>query len=66
MNKKLEFGKKMKEARTEQGKTQADCAIHCGVCLETYQRWEWGLSMPKNDKLENICDFLGMRSESWQ
>ncbi len=57
---KVEFGKTLKENRKEQGKTQCECAVAAGVCLEAYQKWERGLSYPRNDKLYKICDYLGV------
>ena len=60
VNRKLEFGNKLREARMSLGKTQSKCAVECGVCLEAYQKWERGLSTPREDKIHLIKSCLGV------
>lgn len=57
---KAELGKILKEKRENLNYSQTTCAIKCGVCLETYQKWERGLSFPKPDKYDRLRDCLGV------
>lgn len=63
---KIEFGNKIKESRTELGLKQIDCARHCGVSTVSFQNWERGICEPKPDKMELICDFLGIKKEDYE
>lgn len=57
---KIKFGNALKSRRSEQGKTQRECAKACDVSMESYQKWERGLCYPKKEKLKLICDFLSL------
>lgn len=63
---KIEFGNKIREARTEKDLKQIDCARHCGVSIVSFQNWERGICEPKPDKMQLICDFLGLNKEDYE
>lgn len=55
---KDKFAKLIRQMRTEMEVTQTIVAKACGVSLTAYQRWEAGLSLPKNEHMEKLCDCL--------
>lgn len=57
---RTELGNMLKENRKYLGKTQTQCATWCGVSLESWQKWERGLSFPRPDKYEKIKECLGV------
>lgn len=63
---KQKFGNAIMEARNNLQLTQRDCAKHCGVSIVSYQNWEHGTCEPKPDKLNLICEFLGLNKEDFK
>lgn len=63
---KIEFGNKIREARIEKDLKQIECARHCGVSIVSFQNWERGICEPKPDKMQLICDFLGLNKEDYE
>ena len=59
---KKKFGIAIRNSRIDKKYTQRECAEECKVSMEAYQKWERGLSFPKEDKLEKICEFLKVDS----
>lgn len=63
---KKKFGTDIRESRTQKGVSQIDCARHCGVSIVSFQNWERGICEPKPDKMQLICEFLGLNKEDYQ
>lgn len=63
---KKKFGTDIRESRTQNGVSQIDCARHCGVSIVSFQNWERGICEPKPDKMNLICEFLGLNKEDYQ
>ena len=40
--------------------TQADLARHMGVSTATTAKWATGQSIPRMDKIQSICNYLGV------
>lgn len=57
-NQRKLFGDALREARTNKGYTQQDCAMYCDVSVNAYQFWERGLAEPKADNMSKICEYL--------
>ena len=55
-------------ARVNKKLTQEQFAEKVGVSKSTVQKWEKGSSKPSLDKIEPICNVLGMRYDdiNWQ
>jgi DNA-binding XRE family transcriptional regulator len=51
----------LKAARINKGLTQEDVAKALNVTKKTVGSWEMGKTMPKIDKIENLCSLLGCR-----
>lgn len=51
----------IKALRVNKGLTQADMATALHVTKKTVGAWENGKSMPKLDKIEPICELLGVK-----
>lgn len=50
----------LKAARVNKGLTQKEAATALGVGNKTLCMWENGVSMPKADKIDAICDLYGV------
>lgn len=50
----------LKAARVNKGLTQKEAATALGVGNKTLWMWENGVSMPKADKIDAICDLYGV------
>lgn len=59
------FGEALFSARTKLDLTQEQCAKHCGVSVKSYQYWERGVSEPKTEKFDLICEFLGLQGDKF-
>ena len=64
--KKIKFGNDIRKARSQNGFKQIECARHCGVSIVSFQNWERGICEPKPDKMQLICEFLGLNKEDYQ
>ena len=64
--KKIKFGNDIREARSQNGVKHIECARHCGVSIVSFQNWERGICEPKPDKMQLICEFLGLNKEDYQ
>lgn len=62
-NVKNKFGKLIKEARDKKEVSQIECAKGCGVSVVTYQYWERGICIPKEENMKKLCDFLNIDME---
>lgn len=50
----------LKEWRVSQGLKQVDVALKCGISVQTYQRWEYGLSKYAFvDNYNRLADMMG-------
>lgn len=49
----------LEAARVNRGLTQAEVAKAIGVSKKTIWAWENGLSTPKIDKIESLCNLFG-------
>ena len=56
----------LKAARINAGLRQTDMALSLGVDRKTVGSWENGKSMPTADKIERICDILGLNYDNIQ
>lgn len=63
IQKRRKLGDLLRKSREDKEITQVMCALYCGVSVVTYQNWERGLSMPKEDNLKRICHFLEIEEE---
>ena len=50
----------LKAARHNRGLRQIDLAVAVGVSKKTIGAWEKGKSMPTPDKIDIICEVLGI------
>lgn len=50
----------LKAARINKGLTQNEMASELSVTKKTVGSWENGLTMPKADKIDPICNLLGV------
>ncbi len=53
----------LREAREASGKTQAEVARETGVAEVMYQRYEYGLAIPRADRALRIAKALGTTVE---
>lgn len=51
----------LKAARVNKGLTQAEVGKSVGVTPKTVGSWEKGDTMPKPDKIDPLCDLLGVK-----
>ncbi len=51
----------IKAARTNKGMTQTELATALGVTKKTVSTWENGKTMPKVDKIDALCQVLGIK-----
>lgn len=51
----------LKAARVNKGFTQAFVGKKMGVTPKTVGSWEKGETMPKADKINPLCDLLGVK-----
>lgn len=51
----------LRAARTDKGLTQQEMATALGVTKKTVGAWESGKTIPGVDKIDPICDLLGVR-----
>ena len=51
----------LKAARINRGLTQEEVAKELNVTKKTVGSWEMGKTMPKIDKIEQLCSLLGCR-----
>lgn len=51
----------IKAARVNKGLTQANLADEVGVTKKTIHLWESGKTLPKVDKIERLCNVLGVQ-----
>lgn len=51
----------LKAARVNKGLNQSDVALHLAVNVRTVGNWESGKTMPKLDKIEPLCEMLGVK-----
>lgn len=63
---KVKFGEALAAARKDAGLAQIVCARHCGVSVVSYQNWERGMCEPRTEKMELICQFLGLNAEDFK
>lgn len=56
----------IKAARVNKGLTQNDMANALCVTKKTVGSWESGKTKPRIDKVEPICDLLGVRYDDIQ
>ncbi len=57
---KIQFGKKLKQLRSEKGITQEELAAKTDLTVESISNMERGKFGPKFDNLEKIADVLGV------
>ncbi len=57
------LAKILKEKRIEKGLSQIDCAKKLGVSVITYQYWERGGCVPKEENLKRICEFFEISTD---
>lgn len=49
----------IKEMREKNGLTQVDVALHCGVSLQAYYRWEAGITKSiSEERFQKLKDIL--------
>lgn len=58
-NLKMVFGKNLKRLLAERDKSQADLCRRMGVSSATASDWANGKKIPRADKLQTICTWLG-------
>lgn len=56
----MQIGKRLKEARNNIGRTQAEVAVALGVSEEHYRKYESGATRLSSDKLLMLYDEYGM------
>lgn len=56
----------LKAARVNKGLTQGAVGVAVGVTKKTVGAWENGKSMPKADKIDALCDLLGVKYDDIQ
>ena len=54
------FAKKLNHYLTVNGYNQADLARHMHVSTATTAKWCTGQTMPRIDKIQSICNWLGL------
>ena len=59
----MEFGKRLREARIQQNKTQQEMADLIGVALQSYQRYEQGEREPSLSMLITLADVLEVSTD---
>ena len=59
----MEFGKRLREARIQQNKTQQEMADLIGVALQSYQRYEQGDREPSLSMLITLADVLEVSTD---
>ena len=53
------FSKNLRRLLEERGKTQAELARYVGVSKGSVTRWVKGMTDPRTDKVDKMCEFLG-------
>lgn len=56
----MSFKITLEAARVNAGLTQKEVAEHIGVSNKTVCSWEKGLTFPSADKIDALCDLLGL------
>ena len=59
----MSFGKRLREARIQQNKTQQEMADLIGVALQSYQRYEQGDREPSLSTLVTLADVLEVSTD---
>lgn len=54
----------IKSARVNMGLTQEDVAKAVGVTKKTVGSWESGKTLPKLEKIEPLCNLLGVQYDN--
>lgn len=63
INKYIQIGSKMKDARISQHISQKDMAKRLGLTVSTYSNYENNYREPKLEVIENVCKILGITIE---
>lgn len=50
----------LEAARVNAGLTQKELAEHMGVSNKTVGSWEKGITLPAADKIDELCEVLGI------
>lgn len=58
------IGEKLKEARKREGRSQKWCASAMEVTISTYQKYEYGLSTPRECQIKALAKALNVSVES--
>ena len=58
INKYIQIGSKMKDARISQHISQKDMAKRLGLTVSTYSNYENNYREPKLEVIENVCKIL--------
>ena len=56
----------LKAARVNKNLSQTDVAVALNVTRKTVGAWESGKSIPKVDKIEPLCNILGVKYDDIQ
>lgn len=59
----MRLGERLKQLREDRNLTQEQAAKKVGAKFRTWQSWEHGVSIPRQSKIEKICEFFDI-SES--
>ena len=51
----------IKARRKELGLTQVDVARECGVSINTYNRWEYGVAKPNEENEKKLKEVLKLK-----
>lgn len=54
------IGENLKYLRKRKGITQTALAKELGVPVNTYNAWEKGVNIPRDDKKKDIADYYGL------
>ena len=57
-NTRGEFGRRLREIRTERGMTQVQIATALGITKNAITNWETGLGMPETGNIVPLCTYL--------
>lgn len=55
------FCKNIKTLREKQGMKQQDAADALGVTLKTYQRYEYGITSPPDERKDDLAKIFGVK-----
>ena len=53
--------RELREQRTKSNLTQKEVAEELGIPYQDYQKYEYGMIVPKKERYKKLCEILGIK-----